>query len=70
MTNIPAGLRRVADLADRHAPGSLHFPRSFQLIFSHNCAHVTREASRDVAQTFNSLVARGEGRVRARRFIL
>jgi hypothetical protein len=31
---------------------------------------VTREAARDVAHATNSLVARGEDRVRARRFIL
>jgi len=60
----------VADLPDRHAALNFLFPRAFQPLFSHNWVHVTREAARDVAHAFNSLVARGEDRVRARRFIL
>ena len=60
----------VADLPDRHAALNFLFPRAFQPLFSHNWVHVTREAAKDVANAFNSLVFRGEDRVRARRFIL
>jgi hypothetical protein len=60
----------VADLPERHAALNFLFPRAFEPLFAHNWVHVTREAARDVAHAFNSLVARGEDRVRARRFIL
>jgi hypothetical protein len=60
----------VADLPARHAALNFLFPRAFQPLFSHNWVHVTREAAKDVANAFNSLVFRGEDRVRARRFIL
>ena len=60
----------VADLPARHAALNFLFPRAFQPLFGHNWVEVTREAARDVAHAFNSLVARGEDRVRARRFIL
>jgi SAM-dependent methyltransferase len=60
----------VADLPDRHAALNFLFPRAFQPLFGHNWVQVTREAAKDVANAFNSLVFRGEDRVRARRFIL
>ena len=60
----------VADLPARHAALNFLFPRAFQPLFGHNWVQVTREAARDVAHAFNSLVARGEDRVCARRFIL
>jgi hypothetical protein len=45
-------------------------PDPFQPLLAHHWVHVTREAARDVAHTFNSLVAPDEGRVGACRFIL
>ena len=68
--NEPVDWGSVVDLPDRHAALNFLFPSAFQPIFSHNWVHVTREAARDVAPAFNSPVARGEDRVRARRFIL
>jgi hypothetical protein len=60
----------IADLLSRHAALNFLFPRAFQPLFGHNWVEVTREAAKDVANAFNSLVFRGEDRVRARRFIL
>ena len=60
----------LADLPARHAALNFLFPRAFQPLFGHNWVEVTREAAKDVANAFNSLVFRGEDRVRARRFIL
>jgi hypothetical protein len=60
----------VAELPARHAALNFLFPRAFQPLFGHNWVEVTREAAKDVANAFNSLVFRGEDRVRARRFIL
>ena len=60
----------VADLPARHAALNFLFPRAFQPLFGHNWVEVTRAAAKDVANAFNSLVFRGEDRVRARRFIL
>ncbi|HEV2209626.1 MAG TPA: DNA methyltransferase [Verrucomicrobiae bacterium] len=60
----------VAEIVPRHAALNFLFPRPFQPLFKHNWVEVTREAARDVAHAFNSLVFRGEDRVRARRFIL
>jgi SAM-dependent methyltransferase len=68
--NEPVDRLRLAELPERHAALNFLFPRAFQPLFAHNWVHVTREAARDVAHAFNSLVFRGEDRVRARRFIL
>ena len=68
--NEPMDKVPLADLPERHAALNFLFPRAFEPLFAHNWVHVTREAARDVAHAFNSLVARGEDRVRARRFIL
>jgi len=65
----PPGLPSV-NLPARHAALYFLFPRAFQPLFGHNWVQVTREAARDVAHAFKSLVARGEDRVRARRLIL
>jgi hypothetical protein len=59
-----------ADLPACHAALNFLFPRAFQPLFGHNWVEVTREAAKDLANAFNSLVLRGEDRVRARRFIL
>jgi SAM-dependent methyltransferase len=66
----PVDRMPVADLPERHAALNFLFPRAFQPLFGHNWVQVTREAAKDVANAFNSLVFRGEDRVRARRFIL
>jgi hypothetical protein len=68
--NEPVDHVAVADLPERHAALNFLFPPAFEPLFAHNWVHVTREAARDVAHAFNSLVSRGEDRVRARRFIL
>ena len=68
--NEPMDKVPVADLPARHAALNFLFPRAFQPLFGHNWVQVTREAARDVAHAFNSLVARGEDRVRALRSIL
>jgi SAM-dependent methyltransferase len=68
--NEPMDKVPLADLPERHAALNFLFPRAFEPLFAHNWVHVTREAARDVAHAFNSLVARGEDRVRGRRFIL
>ena len=46
----------VADLPARHAALNFLFPRAFQPLFGHNWVQVTREAAKDVAHAFNSLV--------------
>ncbi len=60
----------VAELRARDAALNFPFPRAFQPFFGHDWAQVTREAAKDVANAFNWLVFRGEGRVRAHRSIL
>ena len=60
----------VKDLASRHAALNFLYPRKAAPIFGNNWVEVTREAARDVATVFNSLVQRGEPRARARQFIL
>jgi hypothetical protein len=60
----------VANLPACHAALNFLFPRAFEPLFGQNWVQVTREAARDVADVFNSRVARGEDRFRARRFIL
>jgi type II restriction/modification system DNA methylase subunit YeeA len=66
----PVDRVKVSELASRHAALNFLFPRQFAPLFGHNWVQVTREAARDVANAFNSLVNRGEDRARARRFIL
>jgi hypothetical protein len=68
--NEPVDRLTLADLPTRHAALNFLFPRTFAPLFGHNWVEVTREAAKDVANAFNSLVFRGEDRVRARRFIL
>jgi len=60
----------VKDLATRHAALNFLYPRKFTPLFGNNWVEVTREAARNVANVFNSLVARGESRDTARRFAL
>jgi SAM-dependent methyltransferase len=60
----------VKDLVARHAALNFLYPRKSVPIFGNNWVEVTREAAKDVANVFNSLVARGESRESARRFVL
>jgi hypothetical protein len=61
---------KVSELPDRHAALNFLYPRKSIPIFGNNWVEVTREAARDVANVFNSLVARGESRESARRYVL
>ena len=58
---------KVSKLAARHSALNFLFPRHFDLIFGNNWVEVTRQAARDVANAFNSMVHRGEPRDRVRR---
>ena len=66
----PVDRVKISELASRHAALNFLFPRQFAPLFGHNWVQVTRDAAKDVANTFNSMVQRGEDRARARRFIL
>lgn len=66
----PVDRIKVSELAARHSALNFLFPRPFAPVFGNNWVEVTRQAARDVANAFNSLVLRGEKRERARRFIL
>jgi hypothetical protein len=61
---------KVSELASRHSALNFLYPRKITPIFGNNWINVTREAAKDVANVFNSLVARKESRENARRFIL
>src|SRR5208283_4324875 len=61
---------KVSELPARHAALNFLYPRKSAPIFGNNWVEVTREAAKDVANVFNSLVARGESRESARRFVL
>ena len=61
---------KVSELAARHSALNFLYPRKSLPIFGNNWVEVTREAAKDVANVFNSLVARGESRESARRFVL
>ena len=60
----------VKELPARHSALNFLYPRKSTPIFGNNWVEVTREAAKDVANVFNSLVHRGESRERARRFVL
>jgi len=60
----------VKDLVARHSALNFLYPQKFTPIFGNNWVEVTREAAKNVASVFNSLVARGESRESARRFAL
>jgi len=61
---------KVSELAARHSALNFLYPRKITPIFGNNWVEVTREAAKDVANVFNSLVARRESRESARRFVL
>ena len=67
----PVDRIKVSDLVARHSALNFLFLHKFGApIFGINSVEVTREAARDVANAFNSMVHRGESRDCARRFIL
>jgi SAM-dependent methyltransferase len=61
---------KVSELPARHSALNFLYPRKITPIFGNNWVEVTREAAKDVANVFNSLVARRESRESARRFVL
>jgi hypothetical protein len=61
---------KVSELITRHSALNFLYPRKITPIFGNNWVEVTREAAKDVANVFNSLVVRGETRESARRFVL
>ena len=66
----PVDRIKVSELAARHSALNFLFPRQFAPVFGNNWVEVTREAAQGVADAFNSMVARGEDRACARRYIL
>jgi type II restriction/modification system DNA methylase subunit YeeA len=66
----PVDRVKISELSARHSALNFLFPVRFAPVFGNNWVEVTRQAARDVANAFNSLVHRGEDRARARRFIL
>jgi hypothetical protein len=61
---------KVSELRERHSALNFLYPKKSLPIFGNNWVEVSREAARDVADAFNSMVQRGEPRERARRYIL
>ena len=61
---------KVSELPQRHDALNFLYPRKITPIFGVNWVEVTREAAHNVADVFQSLVARGESRETARRFVL
>lgn len=60
----------LGDLADRYEAFNFLFPEDEAPLFNNDRVAVTREAADNVAQVFRALIARGESRERAQRFIL
>ncbi len=61
---------RLVDLAERYEALNFLLPTEKAPLFNNDRVAVTRVAADQVAQVFNSLVKRGEGRESAQRFIL
>jgi SAM-dependent methyltransferase len=60
----------LADLPSRAEALAFLLPKPRKPLFNNNRVEVTREAAADLAQLFRALVARGEDRNRAQRFVL
>jgi hypothetical protein len=71
-TQLQEPLERVPvkEIVTRHSALNFLYPRKSLPIFGNNWVEVSREAARNVADAFNSMVHRGEPRERARRYIL
>ena len=61
---------KISELRERHSALNFLYPKKSLPIFGNNWVEVSREAARNVADAFNSMVQRGEPRERARRYIL
>ena len=60
----------LAELPSRAEALAFLLPKPRKPLFNNNRVEVTREAAADLAQLFRALVARGEDRTRAQRFVL
>jgi type I restriction-modification system DNA methylase subunit len=60
----------LEELPDRYTALNFLFPENRKPLFNNDRVAVTRDAADKVAQVFNAIVARGEERERAQRFIL
>lgn len=61
---------RIEELPERYTVLNFLFPQERKPLFGNNRVDVTREAADSVAKILNSVIARGEGRPRAQRFLL
>jgi len=68
--NDPVDMVALGDLPHRYTAFNFLFPIEKKPQFGNNRVDVTRAAADNVAAVFNSLVARGESRERAQRFVL
>ncbi len=68
--NDPVDMVALGDLPHRYTAFNFLFPVEKKPQFGNNRVDVTRAAADNVAAVFNSLVARGESRERAQRFVL
>jgi hypothetical protein len=66
----PVDRLRIEELPTRYTALNFMFPVEKQPLFGNNRVDVTRAAAAKVATVFNSLINRGEDRIRAQRFIL
>jgi hypothetical protein len=67
----PVDRLKISELPSRHSALNFLFLHKIGApIFGNNWVEVTREAAQSVADAFKSMIARGEDRARARRFIL
>ncbi|MBB5235860.1 class I SAM-dependent DNA methyltransferase [Deinococcus budaensis] len=61
---------RIGELPERYAVLNFLFPQEREPLFGNNRVDVAREAADSVARVLNSVIARGEDRARAQRFLL
>lgn len=66
----PVDVVPIRELPKRHLPLSFMLPENPEPMFGNDTEAVTKEAAELVAKVFRSLVARGEDRTRAQRFVL
>jgi type I restriction-modification system DNA methylase subunit len=68
--NDPIDIIPTEKLPERYTAFNFLLPEPKEPLFNNNRAEVTKAAADKVARVFNSLVARGEDRDRAQRFVL
>jgi len=66
----PVDRLNIEELADRYTALNFLFPEGGKPLFGNDLVAVTRVAADKVASAFNALIARGEEREKAQRFIL